>query len=74
VVSSGGAATIAEERDAEASLQRAEAMGSPLVQAVLAAFPGAKITEIRTPEAMAASAALDALPEVEDEFDPFEDM
>ncbi len=74
VVSSGGAATIAEDRDAEASLQRAEAMGSPLVQAVLAAFPGAKITEIRTPEAMAASAALDALPEVEDEFDPFEDV
>ena len=74
VVASGGAPTITEERDTEANTQRAEAMGNPLVQAVLAAFPGAKITEIRTPEAMAASAAMDALPEVEDEFDPFEDM
>ncbi len=74
VVSSGGAATIAEDRDSAAHSQKAEAMVSPMVQAVLAAFPGAKITEIRTPEAMAASAAIDALPEVEDEFDPFEDM
>ena len=74
VVASGGSPTITEERDTEANTQRAEAMGNPLVQAVLAAFPGAKITEIRTPEAMAASAAMDALPEVEDEFDPFEDM
>ena len=48
-------------------------MTSPLVQAVMAAFPGAKITGIRTPEAMAATAALDALPAVDDEWDPFED-
>ncbi len=74
VVASGGAPTIAESRDAEADVQRAQAMGSPLVQAVLAAFPGAKITEIRTPEAMAAVAAAAALPEVDEEFDPFEDM
>ena len=45
----------------------------PWVQAVMAAFPGTKITEIRTPEAMAASAAAAALPEVDDEWDPFED-
>jgi DNA polymerase-3 subunit gamma/tau len=48
-------------------------MENPLVQAVMAAFPGAKIGEIRTPAALAAAAEAEALPEVEDEWDPFED-
>lgn len=73
VVSTGGAPTIAEDRDKESNAARAEAMENPLVQSVMLAFPGAKISEIRTPEAMAASAAIEALPEVEDEWDPFED-
>ena len=73
VVNTGGAATLAEERDAAAEAARAEAMGNPLVQAVMQAFPGAKITDIRTAEAMAATAAAEALPEVDDEWDPFED-
>jgi DNA polymerase-3 subunit gamma/tau len=73
VVNEGGAATMAEERDAEENAARAEALANPLVQAVMAAFPGAKIAEIRTPEAMAAAAEAEALPEVEDEWDPFED-
>ena len=73
VVNTGGAPTIAEDRDAEDNAARAEAMAHPLVQAVLMAFPGAKIAEIRTAEALAASAAAEALPEVEDEWDPFED-
>lgn len=73
IVSSGGAATIAEERDREENVARAEAMENPLVQAVIMAFPGAKISEIRTAEAMQAIAAAEALPEVEDEWDPFED-
>ncbi len=73
VVNEGGGATIAEERDKDRMQAEAEAQANPLVQAVLAAFPGAKITEIRTPEALAAAALTDALPEVEDEWDPFED-
>ena len=73
VVSTGGAPTIAEERDREDDAARAEALANPLVMAVMAAFPGAKIAEIRTPEALAAEAAAQALPEVEDEWDPFED-
>ncbi|NEY89879.1 DNA polymerase III subunit gamma/tau [Tabrizicola oligotrophica] len=73
VVNEGGAPTLAEERDAEENAARAEALENPLVQAVLTAFPGAKIAEIRTPEAMAAAAQAEALPEVEDEWDPFED-
>ena len=74
VVSDGGAPTIAEERDAEENAARAEALANPLVQAVMASFPGARIAEIRTPEAMAAAAQAEALPEVEDEWDPFEDQ
>ena len=41
--------------------------------AVLAAFPGAKITAIRSAEELVAEAAAQALPEVEDEWDPFEE-
>jgi DNA polymerase III subunit gamma/tau len=73
VVNEGGAATISEARDKDRLETEAEAGNIPLVQAVMSAFPGAKITAIRTPEAMAASAAIEALPEVEDEWDPFED-
>jgi DNA polymerase-3 subunit gamma/tau len=73
VVSSGGAPTIAEDRDRDRSAAEAEALQNPLVQAVLAAFPGARIAEVRTAEALMASAAAEALPEVEDEWDPFED-
>jgi len=73
VVSSGGAPTVLEERDRDLTQARVQAMTNPLVQAILAAFPLAKITEIRTPEALQASAAAAALPEVDDEWDPFED-
>jgi len=69
----GGGQTLAENRDRDRLEAEAEAMKLPLVQAVLAAFPGARIAGIRTPEAMAAEAATGALPEVEDEWDPFED-
>ena len=73
VVSSGGAPTIEEDHGAATLALNAEVMISPLVQAVMAAFPGTKITEVRTPESLAANAAVDALPEVDDEWDPFED-
>ncbi len=73
VVSAGGQPTILEDRDRDLTKARAEAALNPLVLAVLQAFPGATITEIRTPEALAASAAIAALPEVEDEWDPFEE-
>ncbi|HOZ33241.1 MAG TPA: DNA polymerase III subunit gamma/tau, partial [Tabrizicola sp.] len=77
VVSSGGAATVAETRSAELDEARANAADNPLVQAILTAFPGAKITEIRTPEAMVAEAASAALPlteaEQDEDWDPFEE-
>lgn len=72
VVGSGGAATIDEARNAENLQAEAEARQHPLVQAVLALFPKAAIT-VHSPEARAQEAAVQALPEVEDEWDPFED-
>ena len=72
VVSDGGAPTIADVRDATKNTLKASASEHPMVKAVLARFPKAKITDIRTPEAIAASAESEALPEVEDEWDPFE--
>ncbi len=68
-----GEPTIAEVRDAAASALQAQAQAHPLVQAVLMAFPKARITDIRTEADRAQEAATDALAEVEDEWDPFED-
>ena len=73
VVSAGGGQTIAEARDADHLAAQAGAMHNPLVQAVFAAFPSAQIIAIRTPEDTRAEAAITALPEVEDEWDPFEE-
>ena len=73
IVNEGGAKTIAEIRDAADFALQAEAENHPLVQAVLAQFPKAKIKSIRTPKQIAAEAVKDALPEVENEWDPFED-
>ncbi|WP_264211095.1 DNA polymerase III subunit gamma/tau [Leisingera thetidis] len=69
----GDAPTIAEVRDAAENALREKAAAHPLVQAVLESFPKAKITRIRTAEELAAEVAAEALPEVEDEWDPFED-
>jgi DNA polymerase-3 subunit gamma/tau len=77
VVSAGGQATIAEARTIQLDEARAEAAENPLVQAILTAFPGAKITEVRNPEALVAQAADAALPlaeaEMGDDWDPFEE-
>ena len=70
VVNSGGGATLAEDQDKDRLAAEAKAMENPLVQAVFAAFPGVKIAALRQPEL---EAAFEALPEVEDEWDPFEE-
>jgi DNA polymerase-3 subunit gamma/tau len=72
ITNDGGAPTIAEVRDAAELALRTEASEHPLVKAVFATFPSAKITAIRTPEAIEADAFVEALPEVDDEWDPFE--
>ena len=73
IVPDSNAPTIAEVRDEKENNLQTKALDHPLMQAVLAQFPKAKITAIRTPEQIAAEATEDALPEVEDEWDPFED-
>ncbi len=73
VVNEGGAPTIAETRDAAATALRQEAEAHPLVRAVFQAFPKARITEIRTEADRQLHAAEEALAEVEDEWDPFEE-
>lgn len=73
VVNEGGADTVAELRDAAENALKSQAESHPLVQAVLAHFPKAKITDIRTPQDIANEAYIEALPEVDDEWDPFEE-
>ncbi|MGR3662257.1 MAG: DNA polymerase III subunit gamma/tau [Paracoccaceae bacterium] len=73
IVNEGGGQTIAEQRDAEEQTQKAKAREHPLVKAVFDAFPNATITEIRTAADIALEAAVEALPEVDDEWDPFEE-
>ncbi|MCB1354258.1 MAG: DNA polymerase III subunit gamma/tau [Rhodobacteraceae bacterium] len=79
VVSSGGAPTIAETRAAHREDLFAKAGEHPLVLAALAAFPGAKIKDVRPADALetggqqeAERAALDAELEEEDDWDPFD--
>jgi DNA polymerase-3 subunit gamma/tau len=74
VVGSGGAATIAETRAEEKGSFRAQAMEHPMVQAVLAAFPGAEIRDVRPADALDAAtpAAVEAAVEEDDDWDPFD--
>ncbi|MDO5631002.1 MAG: DNA polymerase III subunit gamma/tau [Paracoccus sp. (in: a-proteobacteria)] len=82
VVNSGGGPTIAETRATQAAQAEAEAMQNPLVQAVFATFPSARITRIVTPPQPVESApdpatsqhetAEGVIAAVADEWDPFE--
>ena len=73
VVSEGGTETIREAKNASFRAAEAEARENPMVQAILAAFPEAKITDITSAEELAAEVDAEALAPVEDEWDPFED-
>ncbi len=73
IVSEGDAPTIAEVRDAADLALKAEAEKHPLVQAVLSHFPKARIRSIETADQRAAQVETEALPEVDDEWDPFEE-
>jgi len=73
IVNEGGAPSIVESRNAEQDALKAKAMENPLVQTIFATFPKAKIKSIRTAAELAAQAQSEALQEVEDEWDPFEE-
>ncbi|WP_417275418.1 DNA polymerase III subunit gamma/tau [Celeribacter halophilus] len=68
-----GTETIREVADAERIALEEEAKQHPAIAKVFELFPDAKITDIRTPEQIASEAASEALQEVEDEWDPFEE-
>ncbi len=73
VVNEGGAPSMLETRNAAENKLKAQALDNPLVKSVFAAFPNAKIKTIRTAADLAAKAQVEALQEVEDEWDPFEE-
>jgi DNA polymerase-3 subunit gamma/tau len=75
VAASGGGATIGQSRAAAAESREARALALPAVQAVLAAFPGARVVAVRDPAPeVAATPAPEALPAVDDDWDPFDDL
>jgi DNA polymerase-3 subunit gamma/tau len=73
VTAGGGAPTMREAEEAEVEELRQEAREHPTVAAILAAFPNATIGELKSARELASKASEDALGEVEDEWDPFED-
>ena len=73
VVNEGGESTIAEMKLDESNKLNALAKEHKMVQTAFLVFPNAKITNIRSTESMAQEAAIEALPEVTEEWDPFED-
>ncbi|HRO12477.1 DNA polymerase III subunit gamma/tau [Amaricoccus sp.] len=72
VVGSGGAATIAEVRAREKGDLEARAREHPMVQAVLAAFPGAEIRDVRPEDVLAAPAQAALSDDDQDDWDPFD--
>ena len=74
VVSDGGGATIAEQRAEERDDLHARVADHPLVSAALLAFPGAEIREVRRVEDLLSDDDMvTELPEMDDDWDPFED-
>lgn len=75
VVSEGGGATIAQERAAHRDDLQGQALQHGMVQAVLLAFPGAEIRDVKTLEELSAleDASVQYLEEEADDWDPFED-
>ncbi len=75
VVSDGGGATLAEERAAHRDDLQGQAMQHDMVKAVLLAFPGAEIRDVKTLADINANsdASVQYLEEEADDWDPFED-
>jgi DNA polymerase-3 subunit gamma/tau len=78
-VNAGGGPTIAEAEKADRTALEAELEQHPLLMAVKAAFPQARIAAIRTRAELAAEAQAEALPDLPDpddlpeDWDPFDD-
>jgi len=79
IANGGGAPTIAEAEQADRSAMEADLERHPLLQAVKAAFPQARIARVRTRAELLAQAEAEALPDMPDpedmpeDWDPFDD-
>ena len=73
VVSDCSAETIQEQRNAEEEGLKNEAKLHPFVKTVFEKFPKASITEIKSQARIIAEAEETRLPEIEGEWDPFEE-
>ena len=73
VVNDGGGQTISEKRGIEKREHERKVLEHPLVKAIIKNFPEARIHKIHPKKDIEAAARIEALPEVEDEWDPFEE-
>ena len=73
VVSHCSAKTIQEHRNAEEAQLKLDAKLHPFVKTVFEKFPKASITEIKSQAQIITEAAQTSLPEIEGEWDPFEE-
>ena len=73
VVNEGGDKTIAEKAIDKVTELEALAKGHSMFRATISSFPSAKIVNIKAFEKQEEEAALVALPEIDDNWDPFEE-
>ena len=73
MVSNCSAETIQERRNAEEAQLKNEAKLHPFVKTVFENFPKASITEIKSQAQIITEAEETRLPEIESEWDPFEE-
>ena len=73
VVQDGKAQTIVEKKERNAKELETEAYAHPFVQEALVQFPAARIVNVISRKKLEEEAAIQALEEVEGEWDPFEE-
>ena len=73
VVQNGEAETIFEKKEKDAKELETEAYAHPFVKEVLVQFPAARIVNVISKKKLEQEAAIQALEEVDSEWDPFEE-
>ena len=73
IVNAEGAPTLADQKRAEEISLKQEVAENPIAQAIFSNFPKAKISNIKRRKTIDTEVAEVALPELEDEWDPFEE-
>ena len=73
VVQDGEAQTIIEKKERNAKELETEAYSHPIVKEALVQFPAARIVNVISRKKLEEEAAIQALEEVDSEWDPFEE-